>query len=315
MHDLDELAAKYHAFEKVDISDFQRRARTLQSIWREEQGYPMGVHRGRKGERPLGSRLPMPWARETLANYLTETIRQVVRSEVLDRRKSLGKLYGQPRIFNDLLSSQPLCFNLFGELQQDLSLATSVFRSLSFGRVREVTGIEFEYSPGRGDPRYTGDRSAFDVYATTRTPEDGRGFVAIEMKYHENLRGVAAPHQPRYDEVAGTMGCFEGDHLRRLRSQPLQQIWRDHLLAGIHQHVDGFDDGFFAFLYPRDNPHCADAVRAYGECLSDADSFAPWTLEQVGAAIEQHTQAEWISLFADRYLNFDKLDDDEAQRG
>jgi len=249
----------------------------------------------------------MPWAEETLANYLSDTVRQVVRCEVLDPEKSRGKLYARPRIFNDLLSSQPLCFNLFGELQQDLTLATGVLADLTSGRVGRVTAIEFEYSPGRGDVRYTGDRSAFDAYVVYWTPEGGRGFAGIEVKYHENLLGGSARHRARYDEVAATMGCFREERRGDLRRQPVQQVWRDHLLAGSHRHVDGFDDGFFAFVYPRGNGHCAAAMRAYRECLSECDSFVEWTLEDVCTAIRRHTDGEWIERFVDRYLAFEKL--------
>ena len=79
----------------------------------------------------------MPWAEETLANYLNNTIRQVVRHEVMEKpQDGQRKLFGHPRIFNDLLSSQPLCFNLFAELQQNLPLASNVFDSLTLGRRR-----------------------------------------------------------------------------------------------------------------------------------------------------------------------------------
>ena len=108
----------------------------------------------------------MPWAEQTLANYLTDRVKQVVRHEVMDKSKSQGKLFSRPRIFNDLLFSQPLCFNLFGEMRHDLSLATAVFNDITSGRVRTVTSVEFEESPGRGDSRYTGDNSAFDVFVT-----------------------------------------------------------------------------------------------------------------------------------------------------
>lgn len=307
MDDLDNLAKKYHVLEGVDKSDFQRRARILQSIWRAEQGYDVGAHSGRKGKRLLGSRLVMPWAEETLANYLTDAIREVVRKEVMDRQKSQGKFFVRPRIFNDLLSSQPLCFNLFGELQQDLTLATDVFETLTFRRVGEVTGIEFEYSPGRGDGRYTGDNSAFDVYVTFRTAQGGRGFIGIEVKYHENLQGKAGQHRPRYEEVAKVMSCFKKNKLVQLKAQPLQQIWRDHLLAGSLRHADNFDDGFFVFLYPKDNQYCANAVRDYRDCLSNFDTFTDWTLEYVSMAIKRRTQAKWIDRFIDRYLDFDKL--------
>src|ERR1700733_13878954 len=61
-------------------NQFQRRARLLQSLWRDAHSPPIGEHRGR----PLGSRLAMPFAEDPLSNYLTDTIRSVVRREVLD---------------------------------------------------------------------------------------------------------------------------------------------------------------------------------------------------------------------------------------
>jgi hypothetical protein len=297
------LAKRFHAFEAVDKSEFQTAARTLQSIWREERGFAVGEWRGR----PLGSQLEMPWAKDTLANYLTDTIRKVVRQEVLDKSKSRGKLFSSPRIFNNLLSSQPLCFNLFGELQQDLDLATAVFSDITSGRVQNVTSIEFEESPGRGDARYTGDNSAFDVYVTFKTPDGGNGFIGIEVKYYENLMESAATHRPRYDEVAEIMGCFEALKLTSLKSQPLQQIWRDHLLVGALSHVGAYDDGFFAFLYPRGNLNCAGAVAQYRACLTNLNSFDDWTLEDLTSCIKRHTTEDWIEKFHDRYLNFGKL--------
>ncbi len=289
-------------------NEFQRRARLLQSIWRQEQGYEVGTHTGRHGERPLGSRLKMPWAQETLANYLTDTVRSVVRREVLDPELSKHKLYGKPRIFNDLLSSQPLSFNLFGELQQDLDLATRVMRRLAPDRVDRVVAIEFEHSPGRGDDRYTGDRSAFDVYVRYTTPGGGDGFIGIEVKYHEDLMGTPGERRPRYDEIAELMGCFNQDRLADIWRSPVDQIWRDHLLAGAHLDADDFGDGFFAFLYPEGNCRCANAVDAYQTHLSSERSFVPWTIEQVADVISQETTDAWVAEFIDRYLDFGKID-------
>jgi len=53
----------------------------------------------------IGSRIAMPYAKETLANYATEMIRDVVRAEVVDRMKSAGKVYKEPRIYEDLLAT------------------------------------------------------------------------------------------------------------------------------------------------------------------------------------------------------------------
>ena len=129
MKDIIDLCKTFHVYEKSDMSNFQRRARLLQSIWREEQGFEIGRHKSRNSQRLLGSRLQMPWAKETLANYISDVTKDVVCTEV-STPKANGKLFSKPRIFNDLLSSQPLCFNLFAELQKDLSLASKVFTIL-----------------------------------------------------------------------------------------------------------------------------------------------------------------------------------------
>jgi hypothetical protein len=303
---LKHLAITLHADEATDASEFQQRARVLQSLWREEQGYRCGEHQGSKGTRLLGSRL-MPEDAKTLKNYLTETIRGVVEDEVCNIKASEGKLYGKPRIFNDLLSSQPLCFNLFGELTQDLALASKVIKTMTAGRFTEVTKIDFEYSPGRRDPRYLNDRSAFDVFLRCKTSTGKEGFIGIEVKYHENLQGPPGEHKQRYDDVAKQMECFGKDH-EPLKKTPLQQIWRDHLLAGITRIVDNYDDGIFVTLYPKDNTHVSTALNEYRTHLTNEETFASWTLEDFVAALRLHSEAPWITAFTDRYLAFDKID-------
>jgi hypothetical protein len=172
-----DVLADHHVLVGTD-SPFQAHARLAQAIWREERGFPIGIHR----DQPLGSRLAMPWAEETLAAYLTATIQQVVHHEVVDDRRDRGKLDGRPRIFNDLLSSQPLCFNAFKELAADLRLASRVGSSLWPDLVDTVDRIEFEWSPGRTDAAFLANRSAFDVAWSCRNTNGARTFIGIEVK-------------------------------------------------------------------------------------------------------------------------------------
>ena len=296
---LAQLCREHHAFVAAD-NDFQRRARLLQSLWREHHGLPIGEHRGA----PLGSRLAMPFAEESLANYLTETVRAVARAEVLDPERSRGKLFGRPRIFNDLLSSQPLCFNLFGELQADLDLASRALGRVTSGRIERVTAIHFEHSPGRGDVTYTGDRSAFDVFIEYATPSGARGFAGIEVKYHEDLADRPSPHRARYDEIARASGAFVPETLPQLRQKPLQQIWRDHLLALslLQDPRAGYAEGFFVFLHPQGNDRCASAAADYARHLARDGTFLPLTLEALATAIQVDARHSWIDAFVERYL-------------
>jgi hypothetical protein len=285
---------------------WQRRLRLRQAVWREAQGLPIGEHRSGTGSRPLGSRLAMPAAEEHLSNYLSPTIREVVRDELSSSRaREQGKLFSQPRIYDDLLSSQPLCFNLFGELKADLDAASRWAAYLWPTRVEEVTRVEFEHSPGRGNPTYLSNRSAFDVYLEHTVPGGGEGFVGIEMKYHESLAVQAARNHDRITEVAARSGAFDPAALGRLGSPPLQQVWFDHLLALSMLQADAErwgDNALFVFLHPVENAACYDVVGRYEACLRDARSFQRLTLEEVLSSMHSTIGAAWVEAVDERYL-------------
>jgi hypothetical protein len=288
---------------------WQRRLRLLQATWREQQGLPLGRHGSGDSARPLGSRIAMPEAEQTLSNYLTKTIGEVVQEEVASARSggADGKLISEPRIYEDLLSSQPLCFNLFGEMQRDLALATRWARHLWPARVKDVTRVAFEYSPGRRDERYLGNRTAFDVYLEHTVPGGGEGFVAIEVKYHESLAVPAADTRARIGEVARAAGCFAEQDLATLGAPPLQQVWFDHLLALSILQADAErwrGNGLFVFMHPVANEECYGVVAEYERHVQDRRSFQRMTLEEAAAALRVTSGAPWVEAFQRRYLDY-----------
>jgi hypothetical protein len=300
------LLQTHRAFVATD-DPYQRRARLLQALWREARGLPIGA---KTSGDPIGSRIPLMFARESFANFLTDAAESAARAELAAAGDGTGKLIEEDRLLANLLSSQPLCFNLFGEVQADLGLATRVFRELFPERIGGVTAVRFEHSPRRGDARYTGDRSAFDVFVEHSTPAGARGFIGIEVKYHEGLNDAASTHKPRYDALADAMGCFVADQRAALRDKPLQQIWRDHLLAGsmLANAADGWASGLYVFLHAERNTRCVQAAARYGACLTDARTFAPLTLERMVAALKTHATGSWVAELEDRYLGWHKID-------
>ena len=134
------------------------------------------------------------------------------------------------------------------------------------------------------------------------------------MKYHENLLGKPAAHRERYDENAAMMGCFRPDPTGLLRRSPLQQIWRDHLLSGVVRANDKYDDALFVMLYPKANEHCRVAVEAYQASLSNTDSFASWSLEDVVERLLTNGAGTWAQRVFDRYCDFSKIERALAMR-
>ncbi len=171
---------KAHQVNEPTDSRFMSAARLLQSLWREDKGLPIGVHRSPKGKRrKLGSRIHEAHARQG-GNFLTPEIAKLAFRESVYRE--IGAMIDQDRLWTNLLSSQPLCFNLFGGLKFDMGKATRFFQKLMPDFVASVEGIYFEHSPGRGNPEYTDDHTAFDVFICCTTPDGVPGFVAIEPR-------------------------------------------------------------------------------------------------------------------------------------
>ena len=281
------------AFVPAD-APWQAELRLRQARWRERLGLPAGL----VGRRRLGSRLP---AGDTTSNFLTPAVARAV-AEV---RNEPGALISAPRIFDNLLSSQPLAFNLFAELQQDLELAGRVGRVLWPDLVDEVTSIRCEWSPGRSDQQFLGNRSAFDVAWLCRDSSGAPTCVGIEVKYHEDMsQDPGSPDNPRYSAVAAASGAFRDPQEPALRALPLRQIWFDHLLA---LSMTGRGDGFvsrsrFVLLAPAINEAVNAVDLGYRRHLQDALSYERRTLEEVSAVIRAATDAEWIDAFDQRYL-------------
>ena len=283
-----------------DASVFASRARLLQSIWRKENNYEFEKY---------GNYLLEEFSVESGANFLTNNIFEIVKREVEDK-KIAGKVIQEPRIWNNLLSSQPLAFNLFGELKLNTPLATSVFNELFPDKnIYRVTNIDFEYSPGRNVPKYTSDKSAFDVFVEYSNHNDKKSFFGIEVKYSENLDNSPASHKERYEEISEQSEVFNMSCLPKLKGKPLQQIWRDHLLAlSLSQDYD--DCGEFIYLYPRDNTECSDAINDYMKTFNKASNscFIPLTMEKVIKVIKSYCNENWVFEFENRYLDFSKVD-------
>lgn len=241
---------------------------------------------------------------------MTKGIFEIVKFEVENKHID-GKVIKEPRIWNNLLSSQPLAFNIYGELKRDLELATSVFRELYTDReINKITAIEFEYSPGRRNTKYTGDSSAFDVFVEYENKLDQKCFFGIEVKYAEELNDEPATHKKSYVSISKKSEIFEMSNLPRLKQKPIQQIWRDHLLTlSLFVTNNDYIIGDFIYLYPSENLNCKSAIEKYISTFNESTDayFKPLTIEKLVKTIKNHCSDKWIIDFENRYLKFEKI--------
>ena len=226
----EDVLTRHNVREKYDTR-FRACARLLQSIWREHQGLAIGTFIGKDDEpRKIGSLIDEK-AAVTGRNFLSPGIAQMVRREVAYQES--GALIEQGRLFGNLLSSMPLTFNMFVPLKFDFKLAAEVVRNLVPDiDLAAVTNVIFEHSPGRRDDELTGDRTAFDVAIIYERSDGQSGFIGIEVKYSETMWEPAPPElNARYETLAPASGLFKDPMSVILRLNPLQQLFRQHLLA------------------------------------------------------------------------------------
>ena len=298
---------------------FSAWARELQNAWRVERNFPIGAYKqkqkdGSYKEVELGNYIEKTFALDKQMNFLSDNIRSVTAYALKTKEK--GAKISKTRLYTNLLSSQPLAFNLFSEFSLNLPLATQFFLRKFPDRIKEVTKIIFEHSDGRGDCSYTCDHSAFDVFVEYISVAGQNGFIGIEVKYAESLNDEPASYKTRYAELTENSGLFKQNSIESLKAKPIEQIWRDHLLSISHLKHENkkYADGFFIYLFPKQNQQCQDAVDKY---IQQFISFDPTTkkydeqktgfyichLEKFAADIKQICKDEWLNDFMHRYFN------------
>jgi hypothetical protein len=267
----------------------------------------MGSHRsGRSGTvTPNGSKIEESTARLSGANFLSDSVLAAVRDRLA--RPEPDQTLNERRLWSDLLSSMPLCFNLLGELYSDPERLTNAVDRLWPQHPGRAYEIRFEWSPGRRDASYLNNRSAFDAALLLELGERRRGVIAIETKYHEDIRRERAPHPvrrlPRYRDVTEAAGIFDGAWETAVVGTDLQQLWLDHLLVlSMLQHpTESWSWGRLVVVYPRANTSVRAAVERYGELLRPTDTFEVRTIEEL---LKEHVLQEpsTEAAFRDRYL-------------
>jgi hypothetical protein len=270
------------------MTDFRRTLRLRQARWREANGHPIGsqpiVPRAGKRSRPVGSRLPLDYAQETGATFLTASALGAAsaRTSFIEPNQSID----HQRLWADLLWSPALAFNLFGDLAADLELADRAVHAWWPDAPGTVTEVRFAHSPGWLDPVYLNSLRAFDAAFVLDLTDGTRGIVGVDIKYHERRKPeIPKPENlRRYLEVAEKSGAFARGATDQVKGRSeLCVMWLEHLLLlSMLQHPGGeWSWGRYVVVRAAGNTDFADACGRYRNLLVDESTFAAMTLEEL----------------------------------
>ena len=290
------------------MTEFRRRLRFHQAQWREANGHPIGSQpiapRPDGGPaRLVGSRLPLAYARGTGANFLAAAALDAARARtsIVEPHQS----FDHQRLWADLLSSEAMAFNLFGDLAADLGPADRAVHTWWPDALGSVCDVRFAHSPGRFDPAYLNSLRAFDVALVLDLDDGTQGIVGLDTTYHERTK----PETPkpsnlrRYLEVAERAAVFQASAIDAVRGKTdLAVMWLEHLLLlSMLQHSSGrWSWGRYIVVHPAGNSDFADACARYAGLLVERSTFSSMTLEELLDA--NVLPAQTTAALRDRYL-------------
>ena len=322
------MEKKYGEEYKGD-SRFVADCRKLQSIYRVEIGEEIRPYTDRYGNVHYygnyisNGEIPKE---NCWKNFLTEDAFKYAQMRTNPENKKTYETIEKDRLFNNLLSSQPMAFNLFCPLRQmreeSPEVATQVIKAaLPDYPIHRVTDVDLEFIPEKYT-ELTGDKSAMDAIIKF-VDSDGRGgFIAIETKYSENLgtnaaykRDESGKKVPRTQCVNAIkkLQCFTPDVEKRIMEgdTPLTQIYRNFLLSEMY----GFEEGLLSYsiiLAPNGHPSTERELESLTNGLREEykNKIKEIKLEDFVERIISICPEEYATIFErfyDRYLNFEKL--------
>ena len=240
-------------------------------------------------------------------NFLTTEIAHVAR----DRVAQGGGAVETFRLFHNMLSSQPMCFNLFGPLLHNRELARELAASLVPEELGEVTRVSLEWAPEPAED-YLADQTAFDAFIEYRDLGGRLCALGIETKLTEPF----SPHE--YDGESYRRWMRVPDAPWRPEAASLvhdishNQLWRDHLLAvALRNHPRSpYSVARLMLVRHPDDHDCAHVLGGYQRLLRVGDdTLLDMSLDRLVGAWQEVADdqcRDWLNAFRLRYLDLER---------
>ena len=200
------------------------------NVLKEKCGY--GPNRGSK--KRYGNMLIS--GKETGSNFISNTAFLFAKQKVLDKQINQSLTIDEYRLFNNMLSSMPMCFNLFSDLRAlllaDPEAASGITRQLfrEIAWIDKLTYLDIEFIPVPVE-QYINDRTAFDAMLLVKGKDGRKGLVTVETKYTDVLGENRSSDKRVKDALIRKYRIFDDGYRLQLRKTGFKQIHRNYLLT------------------------------------------------------------------------------------
>jgi hypothetical protein len=233
-------------------------------------------------------------------NFLTAEIRDLAEARIAE-----GGTVEPFRCRHNMLSSQPMCFNLFGPLNRRPQVAAAFVTAVTGRTVAiEPSGVRIEDSPG-----HLGDRTGLDASIRYVTADGERGILGIETKLTEQFspKPYALDSRPEYERYSRGPGApFAEDRLDEITDGRWNQLWRNQMVCEAIKQDEGRTHAEQVIVFPDDMSHIAGLVEEYASLLTRPDAVRAMTLPDVVGVLAgagESDDTEWLRAFRTRYID------------
>lgn len=251
-------------------------------------------------------------------NFLTPATLKIIKETLKNRTTEDGGKIETVRLYNNLLSSQPLSFNFFAELENNKDLGLKILQ-IWWKDLTKLNHVLFEYSPPQN---YTKDGSAFDVAFDVQFG-DKRGFIGLECKYTDTFSYKPQKSKkqraiPFYGDIGNKnyntflevfnerRKSFKADYFDFVKSKKYNQLFRNQLMAEamlLNNNYQIVKTGLFCYENDKDAIKTGEEFQSM---LADGTGiFTTITYKNFIEAVQQLNltweQREWTMLLWARY--------------
>jgi hypothetical protein len=240
-------------------------------------------------------------------NFLTAEIFAVAQQRLGEGRGTIERF----RLLHNMLSSQPMCLNLFGPLVGHPERATRLFSALLGDEVARVRAVAIEWTPVPAAD-YLADRTAFDAMVDYERPDGSLVLLGIEAKLTDSFSQKAYDGEPYRRWMRSSRSPFRAEASSEVATPQHNQLWRNHLLAiSMRDHAGSlYAAARSVVLHHPLDAGGARVVASYQRLLKPEDeTFVVWTLDEVVSAFAAAANAEetpWVDAFRTRYLALER---------
>lgn len=199
-------------------------------------------------------------------NFISPAALAYARLKVAEKATNRYLTIDEYRLYSNMLSSQPMCFNLFADLWLGVAASwpnsSEVLAAMFVGSdIAQVISVEVEMIP-RPTGDYIGDRTAFDALVRFQGKDGKPGIVAIEMKYTDTLGDNVARDPKQQFQFAADVGLLtpEGREYYQ-RRKGFDQVARNLLLTLSYAHKHNMGNAINYVLGPEQDTQTPDIIR------------------------------------------------------